>query len=485
MRQSPLDLGHELVVDLFAGGGGASLGIEWGLGRAVDIAVNHDCKAIAMHTINHPETTHYVKDVWEVDPVAVTRNQPVGLLWLSPDCKHFSKAKGGRPVSKKIRGLAWVGVRWIKRTRPRLVILENVEEFQSWGPVSPDGKPCPARKGQEFARFVDAIRRQGYQVEYRELKACDFGSPTIRKRLFLIARRDGLPIVWPEPTHGPGLEPFRTAAECIDWTIPVPSIFERKKPLADNTLARIRKGVHRFVLEAEEPYFVGDIVPWFIPRHGERPGQEPRTRSVQRPFPVITATANGASLVAAFLAQHNTGMVGHDVRKPVSTITGTGSHQQLVAAHLLNLKGSARRHRAIDLPAPTVTAGGNHAALVAAFMAPYYGQGSGLTGRDLRDPSPTITTKDRLQLVTVTIAGDEYVLVDIGMRMFTPRELFRLQGFPDDYIIDHGIDLKGEDIAFTKSEQVRMCGNSVPPHFSAALVRANFRHERSQGVSAA
>ncbi|MFW6024065.1 MAG: DNA cytosine methyltransferase [Dichotomicrobium sp.] len=515
MRQQPLPLPDELIVDNFAGGGGASIGIELGIGRPVDVAINHDAEAIAMHRANHPETTHYTEDVWKVDPHKVTNGQPVGLAWFSPDCKHFSKAKGRRPVSKKIRGLAWVVVRWARRVRPRVIMLENVEEFQDWGPVGPDGIPCPKRKGQTFEQFVSQLGRYGYRVEWKQLRACDYGAPTIRKRLFLVARRDSLPIVWPEPTHGDPeskavkagkLLPWRTAAECIDWSIPCPSIFERKRPLAENTMKRIARGIQRFVLDDPQPYIVrigqtgwgGDgmqyrvteplttvtskaehclATPYFVPRHGERAGQEPRCMSTEKPLPTVTATANGASLVAAFMAQHNGGMTGHRLKKPLSTIVQKVGPQALVATHLINQKGSDQRHRDMRQPSPTVCAGGNHAGLVAALMAPYYGSGSGTTGRDLRAPSPTVTSNDRLQLVTVKIDGETYVLTDIGMRMLQPHELYAAQGFPGDYIHDHGLDADGNQVKLTKTAQVRMCGNSVCPPLATALVRANFQHE--------
>ena len=486
---------HELIVDNFAGGGGASLGIHLTLGRSPDIAINHDAEAIAMHAANHPGTRHYCEDVWDVDPREATGGRPVGLAWFSPDCKHFSKAKGGKPVDKKIRGLAWVAIRWAAAVRPRVIVLENVEEFQTWGPLLENGKPCPLRKGLTFRRWHNQLANLGYHIEMRELRAHDYGTPTIRKRLFIIARRDGLPIRWPECTHGPGLLPYRTAAECIDWEIPCPSIFTRKKPLAAATLRRIARGVMRYVVDAAQPFLVKNMTnnvarptreplstiltgnhhylcaPYFIPRHGERKGQEPRTRSVERPMPTITATANGASLVAAFLAKHYGGneTPGWDVRHPISTIT-TQDHHAVVAGHLLNMKGADRRMRGIDQPAPTVCAGGNHAALVAALMAPYYGQGSGTTGRKLDEPAPTITTKDRLQLVTVTIDGETYVLTDIGMRMLQPRELYRAQGFPEIYIIDPVVDGK----RLSKKAQVRMVGNSVCPPVAAAVIAANF-----------
>lgn len=547
--QFDLDLGHELVIDLFAGGGGTSLGIEMGLGRSVDIAVNHDPQAVALHKVNHPNTEHFCESVFKVDPRRVTRDQPVGLLHASPDCTHHSKAKGGKPVSKKIRGLAWVVVKWARRTRPRVITLENVEEFADWGPVGEDGRPCKRRKGQEFDKFLHQLERLGYFVEHRILRACDYGAPTIRKRLFLVARRDGRPIVWPKPTHAAPddprvkrgqLLPYRTAAECIDWSIPCPSIFERKKPLAENTMRRIAKGIQRFVLDCPEPFIVKPnhgyhwfrgqrlseplhtvtaggnqyalatpfiakhrassvgstaseplhtvtagggtagrpgtggamsvVTPYFVPRHGEREGQAPRTRDTREPMPTVTGTANGASLVAAFMEQANTGVVGHPATAPVSTIVGKGSTQRLVYAHLLNQKGSDQRCRDARDPAPTICAGGTHASVVAAFMSTYYGNGAVC---DPREPTHTVTSKDRLQLVTTTIDGEAYVLTDIGMRMLQPRELYRAQGFPDSYVIDR--DEHGNRLP--KHAQVRMCGNSVCPPVAAALISANFEHE--------
>lgn len=520
--QIALALGHELVIDLFAGGGGASTGMEAALGRPVNIAVNHDRRAISLHQANHPDTEHFCASVFKVNPVEVTRGLPVGLLWASPDCTHHSKAKGGKPVKKHIRGLAWVVVKWARRTRPRCIMLENVEEFRDWGPLDETGRPCKRRKGQQFDEWVRQIERLGYVVEYRLLRACDFGAPTIRRRLFLVARCDGQPIAWPKPTHAPADDPrvqrgemqtCRSAAECIDWSVPVPSIFSRKKPLAPNTLARIAKGIQRFVLDTGDPFIVkqraGSVghriheplhtvtagggtakrpgtggamslaVPYFVPRHGERAGQAPRTRDVRQPLPTVTGTANGASLVAAFMEQANTGVIGHSMNSPVSTIVGTGSTQRLVHAHLLNDKGSDRRRRAMTDPVPTVCAGGTHASRVAGLLAPYYGSGSGVTGRDLRDPTPTVTSKDRLQLITVNIEGAAYVLSDIGMRMLQPRELYRAQGFPDSYIIDRDAD----GAPLPKYAQVRMCGNSVCPPLAQALVAVNFVHEALFGQS--
>lgn len=368
-----------LIIDNFAGGGGASLGMEMATWKGPDVAINHDPIALGVHAANHPHTEHLVEDVWEVDPRKVTKGAKVSVAWFSPDCKHFSKAKGGKPVEKHIRGLAWVAIKWAVAVRPDIIVLENVEEFQEWGPLLADGTPCRERRGRTFNLFVHRLRQCGYQVEWRELVAADYGTPTIRKRLFLIARCDGQPIRWPAPTHGKpktlpvtvgSLRPWRAAAECIDWTVPCPSIFSRERPLADKTMARIARGVKRFVIESAEPFIVpvthaGDlrshaitepfrtitgahrgehalVAPFFIPRHGEHETQEPRCRSVEEPMPTVTATANGAGLVAAYMAQHNEGMVGHALEEPVSTITSKGSHQQLVSAFLTKLYGTCR-----------------------------------------------------------------------------------------------------------------------------------------------
>lgn len=526
-----LPLAHELVVDLFAGGGGASTGIELALGRHVDIAVNHDPEAVSLHEANHPQTRHYVSDVFEVDPRAVCGDQPVGLLWASPDCKHFSKAKGGRPVSKKIRGLAWVVVRWAKVVRPRVICLENVEEFQTWGPLAADGRPCPERKGTTFRRWVGQLERLGYVVEWRELRACDFGAPTIRKRLFLVARCDGQPIVWPAPTHGPkgsGLKPHRTAAECIDWSLPCPSIFERERPLAEATLRRIAHGIKRYVLEAAKPYIVrightghGDsgkthaadeplstitskaehllATPTLIQTgYGERPGQAPRVPGLDKPLGTAVDGQKHA-LVAAFLAKHYGGVVGSPLPEAIGTVTSV-DHHSLVSAQLVGCGGRAgqSRPRSADEPVQTITAKGDtaivtshlaklrgtsssasaaeplhtvsaqgqHHAEVRALLTKFYGRGG--QDQDVADPLHTIPTHDRFGLVTVH--GELYAIADIGMRMLQPRELYRAQGFPESYVIDRGADGR----VLSKAAQVRMCGNSVCPPLAQAIVSANY-----------
>ncbi len=555
--QFVLPVHSELVIDLFAGGGGASTGIEQAIGRHVDIAVNHDPEAISLHTANHPQTRHFCSDVFEVDPLVVTEGQPVGLLWASPDCKHFSKAKGGKPVSKKIRGLAWVVIKWAKLAQPRVICLENVEEFQTWGPLGADSRPCPERKGQTFQRWVAQLRNLGYKVEWKELRACDYGAPTIRKRLFLVARRDGLPITWPTATHAKpdakgkvpaGMKPWRTAADCIDWSIYAPSIFERSKSLADATCRRIAKGIMRYVVEADQPFMVPGAAGTLIQTgYGERPGQSPRVPGLDKPLGTVVAGQKHA-LVQAFLAKHYTGVVGSDLQDPIGTVTSV-DHHSLVTAHLTKFRvgsvgtamdepvhtvtaggtparpstgntmglvtanlvhmghgegvdGKKRFSHGIrdvtaplntitaqgataglvtshmvklrnnqfgqshDEPVPTLTAGGGHAGEVRAFLVKYYSEG----GQDAScaDPMHTIPTKDRMGLVMVK--GEPYAIVDIGLRMLSPRELYRAQGFPESYVIDRGA--AGE--AITKTAQVRMCGNSVCPPLSRAIVDANY-----------
>lgn len=489
----------EIIIDNFAGGGGASTGIELAIGRSVDVAINHDPAAIAMHAVNHPTTKHYCESVWDVDPRKATDGRPVGLCWLSPDCKHFSKAKGGKPVEKSIRGLAWVAVRWAATVRPRVIILENVEEFKTWGPLV-EGKPDPKQKGRTFRSFVNALKRYGYQVDWREMRACDYGAPTIRKRFFLIARCDGQPIVWPEPTHGAPeskevkagrLKPWRTAAEIIDWSLPCPSIFERKKPLAENTMRRIARGIAKFVIDDPKPFVIkvnhhgpefrgqsieeplqtitakngwGIVAPFLAQYHTETAHSEVRGQSLKEPILTLD-TSNRYGLVAAFLAKHYGGNYtgpGTAMDDPVSTITTT-DHNALVVSHLTKMYSTNTGQR-VDEPLHTVTAGGNHFGEVRAFLTQYNGSSVGQT---LKSPINTISTHDRFGLVTVK--GQDYAIIDIGMRMLEPHELFAAQGFPSDYVID--VDADGK--RYPKSAQVARCGNAVPPPFAEALVRAN------------
>lgn len=470
-----LDIHRELVIDLFAGGGGASTGIERAIGRPVDIAINHDPEAVALHQANHPQTMHYVSDVFEVDPLTVCDGRPVGLLWASPDCKHFSKAKGGKPVSKKIRGLAWVVVKWAKLVQPRVICLENVEEFQTWGPLGPDDRPCPHRKGRTFRRWKCSLERLGYVVEHRELRGCDYGAPTIRKRLFLVARRDRLPVVWPAATHGaPGTLPVRrkklkawpVAADCIDWSIPCPSIFERERPLAEATLRRIAKGVMRYVVEAAQPFIV-PIANW----------SNETVQRIDEPLRTITAWPKGGqhALVTAFLAKHYTGVVGSELSAPLATVTSQ-DHHSLVTSHLVKLRGT-NVGSAVTEPLHTISAQGWHHGEVRAFLIRYYSEG-GQWG-SLAEPMHTIPTKDRLGLVMVR--GEPYAIVDIGLRMLSARELYLAQGFPPTYIIDRGADGR----VLTKTAQVRLCGNSVCPPLSEALVAANYSELVEVGTEAA
>lgn len=507
-----------LIIDGFAGGGGASTGIELALGRSPDFAVNHDAVALSMHEANHPETHHMVKNIWHVDPAeTATRGQRVGLAWFSPDCKHHSKAKGGKPLEKGIRDLGWVPVLWAQRAKPAVIMLENVEEFQDWGPLDENRKPCQARKGETFKAVVKALRAEGYKVEFRTLRACDYGAPTIRKRLFMIARCDGRPIVWPKPTHAkpqsPAVisgkaKPWRCAAEIIDWSLPCPSIFDTSaeikekhglraiRPLADNTMARVARGIQKFVLDAPQPFIVPithtksgvRVEPIYEPLrttttakggermvavpsliqigYGERKGEAPRIRDIHDPVTTVVAGGIKVAMVSAFLAQHNTGAIGRKADVPLATVTTRGTQTQIVAANLMHLKGTQRSARDLRDPLTAVCAGGTHAALVSAFMVKFYGCG---TGQPVDEPIHTVTSRDKFGLITVNISGTTYVITDIGMRMLTPRELFRAQGFPDDYIIDRGAN--GERL--TKTQQIRMCGNSVCPPLAEALVRAN------------
>jgi DNA (cytosine-5)-methyltransferase 1 len=485
----------ELVIDNFAGGGGASTGMELGLTRHVDIAINHDKDAIDMHKINHPETKHYCESVWDVDPVEACNNSPVGLAWFSPDCKHFSRAKGATPVNKNIRGLAWVAVRWAVLVPVRMIMLENVEEFLTWGPlieVGPDVfKPDPLRKGETFKAFVAALstglsldhpaiddvkaalgdnfdlsaieKGLGYSVEWKILKACDYGTPTIRKRLFLVARNDGQAIEWPTPTHGKGLQPYRTAADIIDWSVPVRSIFNRKRPLAEKTMARIAKGLQKFVIDSSNPFIVpGECSTPFITEHANSSKQ--RNMSANEPLRTICAQVKGGhfALVSAHIAKHFTGVTGSDIKEPLHTVTAK-DHNALVTSHMIKFRGTNVGH-GTDEPVHTISAGGFHIGEVRAFIIKYYGTGM---AHSIEKPLDTVTTKDRFGLVT--IKGEEYEIVDIGMRMLEPHELFAAQGFPSDYKISH--DSNGKRLS--KAKQVARCGNAVCPPVAQALVEIN------------
>ncbi|WP_191569281.1 DNA cytosine methyltransferase [Paracoccus yeei] len=672
-----------LIIDSFAGGGGASTGIEMALGRSPDVAINHSANALALHAANHPETLHLDSNIWDVEPLTVTGGRHVGLLWASPDCKHFSKAKGGAPRDRNIRDLAWVVVKWAEFAKPDVICMENVEEFVTWGPVDTDGQPIKELAGTTFELWVKRLKKAGYKVQWRELRACDYGAPTIRKRWFLVARRDGRPIVWPKPTHGnPAsaevrkgkLQPWRTAAECIDWSLPCPSIFDSSadimakhglravRPLAANTLARVARGMKRYVIEAQKPFLVNLkgtarqdrsaeaphltilasgghsalVVPSVV-GCGGRAGQS-RPRGGDEPFATITAKADACvttALLAPSIQRFNGGATGQDLREPMATVTanswikkpGGAAPLGLLAPYLATFYGHAdgrgkraadlieplrtvtveNRHavvapvltyaqqgggirsaedphhticaskkdqnsliaatmvqtgygerqgqspRALDVAAPlgtvvaggakhapvaaflaqqnggprmgahaghdlrepisTIAASGSHQTPVAAWFAKYYGTGDGAR---TDEPMHTVTVKDRMghmqaalaappfapehhararqvaeflrahdawdggEFVTLTIEGASYVVIDIGMRMLTPRELFRAQGFPDDYVIEgvwDGLDTDHPQFrAFAKDVQVSCCGNSVCPPLAAAIVGANCQH---------
>lgn len=442
----------EIFVDLFCGGGGATEGVEQA-GVRVSIAVNHDPAAVAMHKANHPETEHRCGDVFHVDPTVVCAGRTVAGLWASPDCTHHSKAKGGKPRESGRRALADVVIRWAESVKPRVIFLENVEEFADWGPLLADGTPDKAQKGLEFRRWWAELEAAGYEVEMRMLRACDFGAPTTRKRLFIIARCDGRPIVWPTPTHGPGRLPYRPAADCIDWTIPCPSIFDRPKPLVPATLKRIAHGLRKYVLDAAEP-FVVDVAgrlaaPSMVQTsYGERKGQSPRALDLQKPLGTVVAGGKKHGLFAAFLAKNYGGhsTPGSSLRLPFGTVT-TKDHHSLI----------------------DVALGPHQPERVRAFLVQYNGAS---LSQSLQLPLGTVTTRDRFGLVEV--GGEAFEIVDIGFRMLTPRELFRAQGFADSYVIDPVVQLGSKKPRpLPPSLQVRMCGNSVCPPIARALVEVN------------
>ena len=452
---------RELIVDFFAGGGGASAGIEAAIGRPVDIAVNHDPIAISMHKRNHPYTKHYIEDVWKVDPKKATQGRPVGLMWLSPDCTYFSKARANQPIDRKgkqVRCLAWVAVRWAKAVKPRIIMLENVEEFKDWSPLIKNEKgwfmPDPNKKGEIFYQFVNSLKKLGYEVQFRELRACDYGAPTTRNRLFMIARCDGKKIIWPEPTHGDPeqmevrlglLKPWRTSGECIDWSIPCPSIFDTsqeikqkygitaKRPLVDKTMRRIAAGVKKFIIDNPEPYILDDKASFLIQYHSETRKGEVRGQKLTEPLMTIDTNPRYA-LVSAFITKFYKSGTGQSLNEPLHTITTSPGHFGLVQA----------------------------------FLISYYGNEQDV-GQSLNEPLRTIVTKDRFGLVTVK--GDKYHIGDISMRMLQQHEQYKAQGFPEDYIFTH--DEHGNSIS--KAEQNEKCGNSVSPPVAEALVRANYK----------
>lgn len=421
-----LDLGNELIIDNFAGGGGTSTGLEQAFGRPVDIAINHDPEALAMHAANHPHTTHLCESVWDVDPIKVTNNRPVGLVWLSPDCKHFSKAKGGKPVEKRIRGLAWVTLRWAAKCKPRVIMLENVEEFKTWGPllVEADGsaKPDPAKKGKTFDSFIRQLRAHGYTVDYREMRGCDHDTPTIRKRFFLVARRDGLAIKWPEPTHGAPdsigvragkLLPYRTAAECIDFSLPCPSIFERDRPLAPATLRRIAKGIMRYVVDAEEPYIVNVA-------NSKTSGRAPNVWPMGEPLRTITS-APGFAMVAPTIVPvtHQGGDRTESIGEPFRTITGAHRGEKALGVATLVQVGYGEREgqapRALDIEKPlgTVVGESKHA-LVSALLTGVGGRAGQSRPRGVDEPTATATSKADAALVTAVLVDAAHGEVSPG-----------------------------------------------------------------------
>jgi len=537
----------ELIVDNFAGGGGASTGIELATGYSVDIAINHDPEAIKMHKANHPNTMHYCENVWAVDPVKACKGHPVGLAWFSPDCKHFSKAKGGKPKDKNIRGLAWVACRWAGLVRPRVIMLENVEEFKTWGPLNRGHHPIKSKQGKTFKKFVQQLNDLGYEVQFKELVAADYGAPTMRKRFFMIARCDGNPIIWPEPTHAPAdseevkaglLKPYVGAYTQIDFSRPCPSIFDTSeeikekygiravRPLAQKTMDRIARGLKKFVLDNPEPFIIQcnhggerrpndirDPMPTITGKHGYgivepymvQIGQtgftRDRSKDVREPLTTIVSK-NEHCLISPTLIQYHSETVqgevrGQTIKDPIMTVDGSNryglvtsflhkyydggykgagesmenplptvtawDHNSVVTANLIQMNNHCDG-KDIRQPLPTITAGDGHFGEVRAFLMKYYGQG---IGQDIKEPLDTVTSRDRFGLVT--IKGVNYRIVDIGLRMLEPRELYGCQGFPDDYIIDH--DYTGK--TYPRSEQVRRCGNAVCPPIPAALVRAN------------
>ena len=550
---SQIDIFQEIIVDNFAGGGGASTGIELASGRTVAIAINHDPDAILMHKTNHPYTEHLQASVWDVDPVAVCRGRPVGLAWFSPDCKHFSKAKGAALVDRNIRGLAWIVLRWAALVRPRVIMLENVEEFQTWGPVR-KGKPVKSKAGQTFRKWKQQLSDLGYVIEHRELVSADYGAPTTRKRFVLVARCDGRPIVWPERTHAPRDSeevrsgkclPWRSAAEIIDWSIPGYSIFDSKqeilerygvkavRPLAENTMRRVIRGVDKFTIQSGKPF----IVPT---GYGERNGQAPRVHDIENPVSTVVSTVKQnlcQPILAPITVTNTSNSVGSPAGNPVHTVT-TAGNQILAAANLIQYHTEQTenvRASGLNVPINTVDAS-NRYGLTCANLVEYYGNGVPL---DLSEPMHTVTAHDRealtaahivelkgndigqdltapLRTITASagefaechavlvkascrenlghwpeirellnrhcgyhLADDEvillmirgiaYYIADITLRMLTPRELYNAMGFPPDYVIDR--DYLGN--AYGKTKQVARCGNAVCPPMAEAMVRAN------------
>lgn len=429
-----------MIIDCFAGGGGASVGIEMALGRPVDIAVNHDPQAILMHKTNHPDTLHLTEDIFKVDLQKYVGNRHVDLMWASPDCTSHSKAKGGKPRNNGLRILPWAVYKHAKAILPDVIIMENVEEIQDWGPLDESGYPIKERKGEEYKRFVDKMKSLGYDFDSRELVAADYGAPTTRKRWYAIFRKDGKPIVWPEPTHDKCGSFIRTkwlaCGDYIDWSDLGNSIFNRKKPLADATMKRIANGYRKYVVDNPNPYIVNDdkAYTFIIQYHGEQRSGDSRGQLLTEPLKTID-TSNRYGLVTAFITKFYKTGIGHGCDEPLHTITTSPGHFGLISA----------------------------------FLIKYYGSGGSC--QTLDRPLDTITTKDRFGLVNVVteINGEKYILKDIFLRMLKPEELKLCQGFPKDYIIDR--DYKWRK--YPVSEQVKRIGNSVVPIMAKALVEAN------------
>lgn len=481
---------RDLLIDAFAGGGGVSVGIEMALGRPVDIAVNHDPDAILMHKTNHPKTLHLTEDIFKVDLKKYVHGQHVALMWASPDCTSHSKAKGGKPREKGLRILPWAVYKHAKAILPDVIIMENVEEIQQWGPLDKDGHPIKERRGEDYKKFITAMKSLGYAFDCRELVAADYGAPTTRKRWYAVFRRDGRDIVWPEQTHSKGgangLKPWEPIWKYLDLNDFGKSIFGRKKPLAENTMRRIARGLEKFVFNSAEPF----IVPI---GYGERKGQLPRVNSVNDPIGTIVASGNKHYLCTPVLIQYHSettqnGVRGQQVTEPVQTID-TSNRYGLVMSYLTKFYKSGSGQSLYE-PIHTITTSPGHFGIVSIlavdwkelmkagadeetaqkctrvsqFIIEYYGTG---TGQSLTDPLHTIVTKDKFALITVL--GNEYVILDIFLRMLNPEELKRGQGFPADYIIDRDYRWKPYPIA----KQVARIGNSVVPIMAQKLVEAN------------
>ena len=480
----------DLIIDCFAGGGGASTGIEMALGRPVDIAVNHDPDAILMHKTNHPGTLHLTEDIFKVDLKQHVKGRRVALMWASPDCTSHSKAKGGKPRERGLRILPWAVYKHAKEILPDVIIMENVEEIQQWGPLDAQGYPIKEKKGEEYQRFIGRMQGLGYEFSCRELVAADYGAPTTRKRWYAVFRRDGKPIQWPGETHNKsgtgGLMKWRAAAEVLDFSDLGRSIFGRKKPLADNTMKRIARGLIKFVFENPEPFIVQAnnggsnphsqdiyssvpvaarqhgagqaapvVSPYIIQYHSETRDGDVRGQTVDEPLRTID-TSNRYGAVAAFLTKFYKSGTGQSLYEPLHTITISPGHFGQVSVQTVRLDGM------LESGIPEETA--RKCTWVSEFIMEYYGCG---TGQPVDSPLHTIVTKDRFALVTVL--GDRYALLDIFLRMLMPEELKLGQGFPEDYIIDR--DYSGN--RYPASKQVARIGNSVVPIMAQKLVEAN------------